>query len=129
MQPGAEAPFFRPGDLILLVLVAIPVILLSNGPDGGTADSATVVAVGGEDFTVPLDGDSTLTVEGLLGTMVIETEEGRIRVVSSPCPGQHCVMRGWVSTSGDAVICVPSEVYVRVNPSGSGTGEVDAVTY
>jgi len=129
MKPGAEAPFFRPGDLILLALVAIPVILLSSGPDAGTAGSATVVAVDGRDFTIPLDGDSTLTVEGLLGTMVIETEEGRVRIVSSPCPGQHCVMRGWVSTSGDAVVCVPSEVYVRINPSGSEAGDIDAITY
>jgi hypothetical protein len=48
-------------------------------------------------------------------------------VMSSPCPGQQCVSMGWVGTAGDAIVCVPSGVYVRLDPEeGSG---VDAVTY
>jgi hypothetical protein len=127
MRRKADLPFFRPGDIVVLLLILVPVLVFTSRRGGGEADSATIVASGGWETAVSLGADTLITVEGQLGEMVLETSGGRIRVVSAPCPGQHCVSRGWAGSPGDVIVCVPSEVYVRLD-SGEDGG-VDAVSY
>jgi hypothetical protein len=127
MRRASEFPFWRPGDLLVLAVLAVPTVLLTSPGGRGDAETATVLTTSGTEVTVPLDTDSTFTVEGHLGELVLEVRDGSIRVESSPCPGQHCVHMEWARTGGDAIVCVPSGVCVRLDPPPEGG--VDAVTY
>lgn len=65
----------------------------------------------------------TIRVEGPQGISVLEIEEGKIRMLASPCPDHICVHQGWISKPGEAIVCVPNEVSVAVE----GDGGVDAI--
>lgn len=73
---------------------------------------------------LPLDKETTVEVEGHLGTTVVKIEGGKARIVSSPCPRKLCVRMGSISKAGEIVVCVPNKVVVRIK----GEKEIDAVT-
>jgi hypothetical protein len=64
------------------------------------------------------------TIRGPNGNAVLQTENGRIRMVSSPCRDKLCVKHGWISKPGESIICLPERIVVRIE----GQGVVDAVT-
>lgn len=119
-----DYPFFRPLDLLLYAfLAAVPLFLLSRG--GGRAEMLLVHSPDGE-FRTALGHDTLFSVDGSLGILTVRIESGRARIESSPCTGQQCVHRGWLGSSGDCSVCLPSGVWLRVE---SDTPAVDAVTY
>ncbi len=61
------------------------------------------------------------------GKMLIEVNEGRIRVRGSDCPRQICVNAGWIQYPGESVVCVPYKVLIEVKSAGPPV--VDAVVY
>lgn len=78
-------------------------------------------------------GRQHLRLRGPLGVTMAEIRNGRARVVSSPCPNQLCVRRGWTDGSGRPLVCAPNRVLITPpgdsGRSGSGGGEtVDAVS-
>ncbi len=85
-----------------------------------------VIKVQGETVqTVDLNasGSHRITAEGVLGNSVLEVREGRIRMVSSPCPDKLCIHQGWTSKPGQSIVCVPNAVSVSIE----GKGGVDSI--
>jgi hypothetical protein len=112
--------------LVLYALVALGLALLAIPGSGGSAGFARIEGAGGLAVTVPLDADGRREVPGPLGTTVVEVAGGSVRIVSSPCPNQVCVRMGAIRNTGQAVVCVPNRVVVRV--LGEGASPTDAVT-
>ncbi|MCR4399175.1 MAG: NusG domain II-containing protein [Firmicutes bacterium] len=79
-----------------------------------------VVNVKGVDVErVPLArgaGRTTKTVGGLIGRSTFEVEDGRVRMVSSDCPDKVCIRMGWVERQGQAIVCLPNRVVLKVEP-------------
>jgi hypothetical protein len=46
--------------------------------------------------------------------MVVAVRQGRVRVISSSCPQQVCVRKGWVGQAHDPIICIPNKVIIEV---------------
>ncbi|NLY50696.1 MAG: NusG domain II-containing protein [Firmicutes bacterium] len=67
-------------------------------------------------------------VKGPLGYSVYEGGDNRVRMVSSPCPDKVCVKRGWISASGEAIICVPNQVVIHVEGHQEDEEGPDALT-
>ena len=65
--------------------------------------------------------------EVILGRMLLEIKEGRIRVRESDCPRKICVNTGWIKTPGQVIACVPNKVLVEIKSAGSPF--LDAVVY
>jgi hypothetical protein len=63
-------------------------------------------------------------VSGRCGTATVEVGAGRIRVATAKCPEQICVKQGWVDRPGEAIVCLPGEIVIRID----GPTAVDAVT-
>ena len=76
--------------------------------------------------TVPLaeNESSRFTLQGKNGPFTVETQAGRIRIVESTCPDKFCVKRGWISSPGESIICVPYEVIIYFDTESP----VDAIT-
>ena len=78
------------------------------------APVAVVQSADGFYQVLPLDRDARVTVEGPLGTNVIEVSDGRVRCVESDCGNQVCVQTGWVGSPGEMVVCLPHRLTVQV---------------
>ena len=123
---GRKAVLTWADRLVLYVLVGLGLVLLAVPGSGGRAGYARIEGADGAALTVPLDSDGTHDVRGPLGTTVVQVAGGSIRVVSSPCSNHLCVRMGAIRNPGQAVVCVPNHVVVRI--LGEGEGPADAVT-
>lgn len=106
--------------LALVAALAWPVVAAV----ASHAASEVVISSPSGTSTSPLSADAKLTVDGILGPVVVSIEGGAVRVVESGCPDQVCVRTGAVRTSGSVIACVPNGVVVRVG--GGGGAELDA---
>ena len=90
----------------------------------GTEVNEVVVQVRNEEvLRVPLWEDGTYPVEGKLGEVLVEVNEGRVRVEKETSPYHYCSIQGYVSDPSTPIICLPNEVVVTIE--GSEEGAVD----
>lgn len=84
----------------------------------GAADAGGLLAVvqngAGYVEVLPLGTDAQVTVEGELGTNVIEVRGGSVRCMESDCDNQVCVNTGWVGAAGQMIVCLPHQLTVQV---------------
>jgi len=67
-----------------------------------------------------------LELKGPLGVSLAEVERGRVRMISSPCPGKVCTHSGWISKRGQSIVCVPNRIIIRIN--GRAKEKYDALS-
>lgn len=89
-----------------------------DGASDATAEALYAVVQNTEGYyaALPLDEDATLTVESSLGTNVIEVRGGQVRCAESDCSNQVCVDTGWVSQTGQMIVCLPHQLTVQIVP-------------
>jgi len=119
---------FTPADLLLVLGVLALAVVLILEPWGraarGSASEVVVEVNGREVMRVSLgEGDGEYEVEGFRGPSRFRVESGGVRMVDSDCPDKLCVGMGQVSRTGQAVVCLPNRVTLRLE----GSGGVDAV--
>lgn len=64
-------------------------------------------------YTIEIGGDYTNTVQ---------VEPGRICVSHADCPDKICVDRGWISTRGAPIVCLPNGLVIEIE---GGDGDLD----
>lgn len=73
------------------------------------------VEVGGSPALILRADDKGIhEVTGPRGVTRIEIKDGRVRVLSSPCPLKLCQRAGWIGEAGEMIVCLPNEVVVRL---------------
>lgn len=93
---------------IILLLSATSVMSLKGtGQDGG---KALVHRDGKLIQEYSLDQKKVIKLED----MVMEINEGRIRVIDSDCPNKICVNAGWASTPAQTIVCAPNKVLIEI---------------
>ena len=63
---------------------------------------------------------------GPRGVTLVAIQEGRARIITSPCPEQRCIHSGAISRRGSLLVCVPNRVVVRV--TGTAASPYDLIT-
>lgn len=114
------------GAIILILLALIPVTVLKLGTAGGESAVVEVEVQGRRTLSLPRSESGFREVSGPLGLTRIEIREGRVRVVSSPCPLKICQRAGWIDSAGEIIVCLPNEVVVRL--PGRADGDLDALS-
>ncbi|MBF0558960.1 MAG: NusG domain II-containing protein [Nitrospirae bacterium] len=76
-------------------------------------------------YTLPLNADRTLELNGTIGKTTVEIKGGKVRIKEAPCPNKLCIHQGWVESG--AVVCLPNKVIVTVT-SPSRIKDPDAVS-
>lgn len=126
----------RADKLILLAVLGLALgsftlIGLRRGAEVPPAQAQVVVEVDGRVVdTFPLSElkpGERRQVRGPLGYSVIIAGNDKVRMESSPCPDKVCVASGWISLPGEAIVCIPNHVVVRIVGSASGKS-YDALT-
>ncbi len=114
------------GDRLMIVAVALLAVLawpVTYLAASGRSDVVVVTGPHGRS-EIPLEGPSTVDVEGAGGPVTVVIQDGEVRVAASTCPDKLCVRQGVISGPGEAIVCVPNGVTVRV---GGGGDALDSV--
>ncbi len=84
------------------------------GGVGGGGDFAVIRAEGRPPLEVDLTQSRVWEVEGSLGVSRLETRDGKIRFMDSPCRNKLCIRQGWLEYGGEYAACLPNRVGVQV---------------
>ena len=115
------------GDAIVIFLLVAAIVAASlPRTAGGSHPQAQVVVSGEKVLTLDLSRAGVHDVLGAIGVTRIEVRDGKVRVLSSPCPRQVCRHGGWIGEPGTLLVCLPNEVLIRV--PGEPAGGPAAVT-
>ena len=101
-------------------------MLLALSPAGTTA----VVEVDGQVVLTrelsQLTGTEEVAVTGAGGiALTVELSPQGAAITSAGCPDQVCVRTGMLTRAGEAALCLPAKVSLRL----TGDGGVDGATY
>lgn len=129
LKEKAGSVGIKRGDLVVVaLLLALSAVLMCFGAAGRQEGGEARVCVDGEQVALlPLDTDGQYEVPGGCGN-VLEISGGRVRMLSAECPDGSCVAQGFVSMTGECIVCLPGRVTVTV-VSGDGESGLDAVAY
>lgn len=122
------------GDVVVVVLVvaaAVASMMMLTRARAGEKGSLAVVEVNGRQVKqyVLSSGQPArrFTVSGWNGPSTFEIKDGRVHMLASDCRDKICIGEGWADSPGDAIICLPNRVVIRVAGSRS-SGKTDTVT-
>jgi len=128
------ADWLRPtlwdGVVIAAVVAAAVLLLLALRPAGG-GDLRAVVTLDGAviaQYDLSSPSQPARTWVDCPYPLLIEAEQGRIRICESECPGGDCVHTGWVSRAGGQIVCLPNRLVISLSAAAGTQDGVDAVT-
>jgi hypothetical protein len=107
----------------IIVGVAVIMILSFVGAiyslDSGSSDKVRVIYNNRlvKEMSLSFDEIFILNQEDyplLLGPMIIEVNQGKIRVKEEESPRNYCSLIGWVSQKGSSIICAPNNVVITI---------------
>jgi hypothetical protein len=115
-------------DIVALVL-AVAVIGVFSVAAYGSGSEAAYAEIRSDEGTAlyPLDRDTTVAIEGPLGTTYIEIAGGHAGIVDSPCRDKLCIRAGMLGRDGRWAACLPNRVFLRI--VGGQEDEVDALAF
>ena len=110
-----NASLLRVGDALVLLAGTGLVVALTVYAWGGEDGETVVIRAAGQVVgSAPLVQAQRFSVQGPLGTTLIEIEPGRARIARDPSPRQLCVKQGWLTQSGQAALCLPNQVSLEI---------------
>jgi hypothetical protein len=73
----------------------------------------------------PLSSNQIVKVEGPIGTTEVEINQGKARILRSPCKLKVCIKSGYIQYADRLSACLPNKVVVRIE--GEKQRGLDAV--
>ena len=99
--------------IIILIIIISGIFIILNI----TKKEGTLAEVYYEDkliLTIDLNIDKEYTVEGLLGEVLIEVKDKKIRVKEETSPNNICSKEGYISDSSKVLICLPNKIIIKI---------------
>jgi hypothetical protein len=125
----------KKGDKITAIVIACIIVISSIGVFAymnivkGSHHIAEIKQDGKVIRTIDLDKIDTaeeIKITYKDGYNIIRIEKGRIRIVDADCPDKLCVKTGWITESGQSVICLPHKLIIKIQ---GGSKEIDENVY
>lgn len=125
----------KKGDKITAVVIACIIVISSIGVFAymnlikGSSHIAEIKQDGKVIRTIDLDKIDTaeeIKITYKDGYNIIRVENGRIRIIDADCPDKLCVKTGWITESGQSVICLPHKLIIKIQ---GGSKEIDENVY
>lgn len=63
------------------------------------------------------------------GHNVIEIGDERVRVIEADCPDELDVKQGWISSSGEVIVCIPNKFVVEIIIENEAEKDFDYISY
>jgi hypothetical protein len=118
--------------LVFLILAGVFLLAWRAGSFSGGLREVQVVQEGREVFCLALAGQEAeqipLTLRG--GQAFLEVADGAVRLCRQGdkpfCPRETCLATGWIKSPGQAIVCVPNRLVIRILETGEAA--IDAVS-
>jgi hypothetical protein len=125
----------KKGDKITAIVIACIIVISSIGVFAymniikGSSHIAEIKQDGKVIRTIDLDKIDTaeeIKITYKDGYNIIRVENGRIRIIDADCPDKLCVKTGWITESGQSVICLPHKLIIKIQ---GGSKDIDENVY
>ncbi len=114
------------GDKILIVFFVLLNVLLFMNMETRTAGDWVVIEVNQREVSRHrLSENRVVPVKGKLGITEVEIEQGKARILHSPCKNKICIKAGDIQYADRLIACIPNRIVVRV--IGEKQRGVDAI--
>ncbi|MEW6109852.1 MAG: NusG domain II-containing protein [Nitrospirota bacterium] len=110
---------------LFLIVISISGIFISKEalPQG----SDVIIEIDGKpEYTLPLNIDKTISVNGPYGITRIQIKDKKVRIMEAHCPNQLCVKNGWISRG--VIVCLPNRILIIVGSGNNPGKDIDAIT-
>lgn len=104
---------FKAFDIIIFAAVVIIAVSSAVLLFKGTGKTAKIYVDNELVKTVSLQKDIELDLNLEMNNIIV-VNGGKIAVVSADCPDKTCVMTGYIDTSGQSIVCIPSKLVIKV---------------
>ena len=118
---------FNRSDKILIILLVLfnAGLFYYFGAGFNRGDWVVIKVAEKQVARFPLMTDRVIQVQGPLGTTEGEINQGRARIVRSPCKLKVCIKSGYIQYADRLSACLPNKVVVRIE--GESQRGLDAV--
>ncbi len=112
--------------LIVIVLLMAGVLYFSGALRPTKTGGEAVIFVDGQEYKrLPLNQDTTVTVEVDGHINVVEIKDGYANMTEANCPDKLCVRQKKIHLEHETIVCLPNKVIVEIQ---NGTeNDVDSV--
>lgn len=105
-------------SFVLIVCLLVVSNAITNKAKGKVL-YAIVTIEGKQRFKLDMNEDTELVLKpekysSLLGEMIIEIKDKKVRVKKEESPLHYCSMQGWVDSVARPIVCLPNAVIVTV---------------
>ncbi len=112
----------KKNDIILiciLLVVSLLILLLPRLILEDASGNLTALVKDSNDTTYEvalynIDEPYQVTYDGTLGDVVVEFDNGRVRVVKETSPQHICSKQGWSSSVFKPIVCLPNDFYITI---------------
>lgn len=122
---------FKPGDFLVVVLIlSLAVISTALFAYGDAEATRVVISKDGEVlYDINLEEvKERIDIKNLSEyNELIVIEDGKVRFEKSDCPDQVCVRTGWISKPGQAAVCLPAGIIVKIVGEEKGNDDIDII--
>ena len=103
----------------LLVVVLLVVSNAVTNKAKGDVLYAIITIEGKQKYKLDMNEDTEIVLSpekysSLLGEMIIEIKDKRVRVKKEESPLHYCSMQGWVDSVAKPIVCLPNAVIVTI---------------
>ncbi len=120
--PSRKLTFF---DILIVALTLLAPVFSAFFLFSRDAGTSCTVSYGPVSETFSLADDRILPVLSNGYALTVVIQNGAVSVTESDCPDGVCVNSGAVSRAGQAIVCVPAGVTVRID--GIRTDDADII--
>lgn len=111
---------------IIVIIAAMWIIINVFIKKSDDSNNAVVKIDGQTVYTLSLNKDTSITVDGYNGGKnTITIKDGTAYMQEADCPDHLCVKSGSISKTGETVVCLPHRVVIEIK--GSKDSGVDNV--
>ena len=102
--------------MIVCLLVVSNIVIRNND---GKIKYAIVTIEGKQKYKLDMREDKEVVLKedkypSLLGEMIIEVKDNRVRVKKEESPMHYCSMQGWVDSAAKPIVCLPNGVVITI---------------
>ena len=101
--------------LILIILIVAAAMWMGFAFLSPAQNASAVISVDSKQvYRLDMRQDGIYEIEGMLYPCTVEIKNGRIRMEASQCPDKICEHTGFISHSGQAIVCLPNRVIIEL---------------
>lgn len=120
----AEKKTIKRNDILLITGIFLMAIIAFCGyhllySKGG--DTVEITVDGTLLKTLPLDTDTSYTIQTKNGINELEIKDGSVNITEADCPDKLCVHQKAISKQGETLVCLPHKTVVSIRSSKKAT--------